>query len=196
MNAVAKRSTSQLTLAATKPGPGISLRDSVVPMRVMDLKDALQLSRFGPIIMLIPHPVTQDADGLSRTTISKVASPVISQFHELFGSKPTPPQVKNDERDFTFGDAKVRFSSMEASRKGEPVALKLKEFKTLQYFSQNARRVISRDELLNEVWGYDNYPCTRTVDNHIWQLRQKFEENPSRPVHFQTVHGVGYRFLP
>ncbi len=80
--------------------------------------------------------------------------------------------------------------------KGEPVVLTTMEFKTLKYLIQNARRVISRDELLNEVWGYENYPCTRTVDNHILRLRQKLERNPSRPVHFQTRHGAGYKFVP
>ena len=85
---------------------------------------------------------------------------------------------------------------MEALRKGEPFVLTAMEFKTLKYFIQNARRVISRDELLNEVWGYENYPCTRTVDNHILKLRQKLERNPSRPVHFRTMHGAGYKFLP
>jgi DNA-binding response OmpR family regulator len=58
------------------------------------------------------------------------------------------------------------------------------------------RRVVSRDELLNEVWGYDNYPCTRTVDNHILRLRKKLEKNPARPSHLQTVQRAGYKFLP
>jgi DNA-binding response OmpR family regulator len=85
---------------------------------------------------------------------------------------------------------------MEALRKGEPVVLTTMEFKMLKYLIQNAHRVISRDELLNEVWGYENYPCTRTVDNHILRLRQKLERDPSHPVHFRTMHGVGYKFLP
>jgi DNA-binding response OmpR family regulator len=85
---------------------------------------------------------------------------------------------------------------MEALRKGLPVVLTALEFKTLKYFVQNARRVISRDELPNEVWGYENYPCTRTVDNHILRLRQKIETDPSRPTHFWTIHGAGYKFLP
>ena len=197
MNAFVRRSTIQPTQMAMKTCSSISLRPSV-PMRVMDLNDARRLSGFMPIIMLIPQAAKQDANGPSQTTMSQshFGSPGISQFHELFELETMQSQVKMDEDDFTFGDAKVKFSSMEASRKGEPVILKLKEFKTLLYFSQNVKRVISRDELLNKVWGYDNYPCTRTVDNHIWQLRQKFEEIPSRPVHFQTVHGVGYRFLP
>jgi DNA-binding response OmpR family regulator len=64
-----------------------------------------------------------------------------------------------------------------------------------EYLIQNARRVISRAELLNEVWGYENYPSTRTVDNRILKLRQKLERDPSRPAHFRTVHGAGYKFL-
>jgi DNA-binding response OmpR family regulator len=71
-----------------------------------------------------------------------------------------------------------------------------REFKALKYFIENAERVISRDELLNEVWGYECYPSTRTVDNHILQLRQKLEKEPINPVHFRTVHGVGYKFVP
>ena len=71
-----------------------------------------------------------------------------------------------------------------------------KEFKTLEYLTKNPERVISRDELLNEVWGYQNYPCTRTVDNHILRLRQKLESDPSHPSHFLTIHGMGYKFAP
>jgi DNA-binding response OmpR family regulator len=85
---------------------------------------------------------------------------------------------------------------MEIHRNGRAVTLTRKEFQTLAYLIKNARRVISREELLNEVWGYESYPCTRTVDNHILRLRQKLERNPSRPVHFQTIHGAGYKFLP
>jgi DNA-binding response OmpR family regulator len=85
---------------------------------------------------------------------------------------------------------------MEARHKGQPVTLTVLEFKTLKYMIRNEGRVISRDELLNEVWGYEKYPCTRTVDNHILKLRQKLEREPSRPVHFRTVHSAGYKFLP
>ena len=85
---------------------------------------------------------------------------------------------------------------MEIRRRGKLVPLTCKEFKTLVYLIKNSRRVISRDEFLNEVCGYQSYPCTRTVDNHIWQLRRKLETEPARPKHFQTVHGAGYNFLP
>jgi DNA-binding response OmpR family regulator len=96
----------------------------------------------------------------------------------------------------SFGDISADFTKMEVLRNGEPVQLTAQEFKTLRFMAQNAERVISRDELLNEVWGYQNYPSTRTVDNHILKLRQKLERDPGNPVHFRTVHGMGYKFVP
>jgi DNA-binding response OmpR family regulator len=102
------------------------------------------------------------------------------------------PQVT--ER-FSFGDVSIDFTKMEIVREGRTIALTAQEFKTLKFMVQNAERVITRDELLNEVWGYHNYPSTRTVDNHILKLRQKLEKDPANPVHFRTVHGVGYKFV-
>ncbi len=96
----------------------------------------------------------------------------------------------------TFDGIVVDFTKMEVVREGEPAVLTAQEFKALKFLVQNAERVISRDELLNEVWGYQNYPSTRTVDNHILKLRQKLERDPGNPVHFRTVHGVGYKFVP
>ena len=96
-----------------------------------------------------------------------------------------------------LGDVFINFSSMEVSRSsGEQIRLTAQEFKALRFFVSNPRRVISRDELLNQAWGYDNYPCSRTVDNHVLRLRQKLEDEPSSPKHFLTVHSVGYKFLP
>jgi DNA-binding response OmpR family regulator len=99
-------------------------------------------------------------------------------------------------RFYSFDEVMVDFSSIEVTRRGKAVELTNKEFKTLDYLIKNARRVISRDELLNEVWGYHSYPCTRTVDNHILRLRQKLEDDPSKPSRFLTSHGVGYKFVP
>ena len=95
----------------------------------------------------------------------------------------------------SFDDISVDFRKMEVKRDDKLVVLTAQEFKTFQFLVQNADRVISRDELLNEVWGYQNYPSTRTVDNHILKLRQKLEKDPSSPVHFRTVHGMGYKFV-
>jgi DNA-binding response OmpR family regulator len=94
-----------------------------------------------------------------------------------------------------FGAITADFRKMEIKRDGQVVVLTAQEFKTFQFLVQNSDRVISRDELLNEVWGYQNYPSTRTVDNHILKLRQKLEKDPSSPVHFRTVHGMGYKFV-
>lgn len=95
----------------------------------------------------------------------------------------------------SFDGISVDFKKMEVQRDGKVVVLTAQEFKTLQFLVQNADRVIGRDELLNEVWGYQNYPSTRTVDNHILKLRQKLERDPASPVHFRTVHGMGYKFV-
>lgn len=95
-----------------------------------------------------------------------------------------------------FGDVEIDFTSMEARRAGSPVSMTAQEFKLLRFLSRSSERVISREELLNEVWGYQNYPSTRTVDNHVLRLRQKLEPDPAQPRHFVTVHGAGYKFVP
>ena len=94
-----------------------------------------------------------------------------------------------------FGEVRVNLLTMEISRSEKPVVLTAHEFKLLRFFIKTPERVVSRNELLNEVWGYHNYPSTRTVDNHILKLRQKLERDPANPVHFRTVHGVGYKFV-
>src|ERR1051326_798808 len=94
-----------------------------------------------------------------------------------------------------FGEVSADFSKMEVSRSQKQVALTAMELKLLKFLVQNAGRAISRTEMLDEVWGYQNYPSTRTVDNHILRLRQKLESDPANPVHLRTVHRVGYRFV-
>ena len=96
---------------------------------------------------------------------------------------------------FSFDGISVNFAKMEVLRDGQPVEMTAREFNALKFLVLNAERVISRDELLTEVWGYQNYPSTRTVDNHILKIRQKLERDPANPVHFRTVHGVGYKFV-
>jgi len=95
-----------------------------------------------------------------------------------------------------FDDVEVDFSKMEVTRAARAVALTPQEFKLLKYFAQHPQRVVSRDQLLSEVWGYNSYPSTRTVDSHILTLRQKLEREPGNPVHFVTVHNAGYKFVP
>jgi DNA-binding response OmpR family regulator len=97
---------------------------------------------------------------------------------------------------YVFEDVTVDFLKTEITRRGKNVTVTAKEFKTLEFLTKNAERTISRNELLDKVWGYHDYPCTRTVDNHMMRLRQKLEGDPSHPTHFLTVHGVGYKFVP
>lgn len=104
--------------------------------------------------------------------------------------------AESESRIFRFGEVCVDFISMEVRRRGRLVNLTAMEFKVLKYFLLNPNRVISRDDLLNQVWGYNQYPCTRTVDNHVLRLRQKLEAEFANPVHFRTVHRFGYKFLP
>ena len=95
----------------------------------------------------------------------------------------------------SFADVTVDVSKMEVVRGGQELVVTAQEFKLLKFFLLNPERVITRDELLREVWGYHNYPSTRTIDNQVLKLRQKLEEDPANPVHFKTVHRMGYKFL-
>ena len=97
---------------------------------------------------------------------------------------------------YIFGKVSVDFARMVLTRDGEEIPMTPQEFKILRYFVQNVERVISREELLDQVWGFNCYPSTRTVDNHLVKLRQKIEKDPANPVHFKTIHGAGYKFVP
>ena len=157
-----------------------------------------KMSRFVPVVVLIPKSAVKGKTDQNDTNANRAADglntpldthPSVSAVKE---SLPDP----NSGDTLIFGDVTVSVSSMETHRRGKLVPLTCKEFRILVYLIKNPRRVISRDEFLNEVWGYQSYPCTRTVDNHIWQLRRKLEADPTDPKHFHTVHGAGYRFVP
>ena len=96
---------------------------------------------------------------------------------------------------FKFDDVTIDFRRAEVTKAGEIVDLSAREFKLLRYFVEHAGALLSRDELLNEVWGYNAMPSTRTVDVHVAWLRQKLEDNPRHPQHILTVHGLGYKFV-
>ncbi len=102
---------------------------------------------------------------------------------------------KVESRAQGFGDVSVDFLKMETHKGGTLVPLTAYEFKLLRFFLDNPDRVIARDELLNEVWGLSFHLTTRAVDNQILKLRQKLEPDPANPIHFRTVHGIGYKFV-
>ena len=95
---------------------------------------------------------------------------------------------------YSFGDVRMDFRRGEVFRAGEPVPLSALEFKLLAFLIQHRGALLTRDDLLDRVWGYHATPTTRTVDVHVAALRQKLERNPSRPEYILTVHRRGYRF--
>jgi len=172
--------------------------DSSTQVRMLDLNELEQLSRVAPLIVLVSKTQFQGQTAPSQIAIqpTKGTAAGKKQPPGLLEESLNQLRSPNLQNESVFGDVRINFPEMTAHRKGKPVEMTNMEFKTLKYLTQNPRLVISRDQLLNEVWGYENYPCTRTVDNHILRLRQKFEQNPSQPIHFLTVHGAGYKFLP
>lgn len=106
----------------------------------------------------------------------------------------TTPAISSAET-YQFDSIKIDFRRAEVDRDGQKIELSAKEFQLLRYFIEHREATLSRDELLNEVWGYDAMPTTRTVDVHVAWLRQKLEPNPRHPIYILTVHGMGYKFV-
>jgi DNA-binding winged helix-turn-helix (wHTH) protein len=161
-------------------------------------EDFRKLLRYLPVIVLVPIPAAHDQTTQKKPGPNKSVAGLINTSDICLPLDAAKAWLRNPKATdtFEFGGVKGCFSTMEIHRNGRPVILTCKEFKTLAYLIKNPGRVISRDELLSEVWGYENYPCTRTVDNHILRLRKKLETEPGRPKHFHTVHSSGYKFLP
>ena len=97
---------------------------------------------------------------------------------------------------FSFADVEIDFRSLEVRKKGLALKLSVRELEVLKFLILHEGELVTRDSLLNEVWGYESFPTTRTVDNYILSLRKKLEDNPSEPAHFLTVHTAGYKFVP
>jgi DNA-binding response OmpR family regulator len=95
---------------------------------------------------------------------------------------------------YSFGDIEIDFAGFKVQRKGKEMDFTSLEMEVLKYFVSHPGKVITRDELLDKIWGYESYPTTRTIDNHILKLRKKIEEDPSHPRFILSVYGGGYRF--
>ncbi len=107
----------------------------------------------------------------------------------------TPEEAGGEGKYHTFGKIKVDFDHYSAYDDNGKVELTFKEFEILKYFLEHEGQTISRDKLLDDVWGYDYFPTSRTVDNHIVKLRKKIEIDPVNPKHILTVYGIGYKFI-
>jgi DNA-binding response OmpR family regulator len=152
-----------------------------------------------PILMLTAR--AEEADrvlGLDLGADDYVTKPfsvreLLARVRALLRRTQTGKPAMPDE--LRFSDVSVDFRSYEAARGGQPLELTRKEFGVLRYLASRPGEVVSRDELLNAVWGYESYPTTRTVDNHVASLRAKIERDPAEPEYLRTVHGVGYKFV-
>lgn len=102
----------------------------------------------------------------------------------------------NQTDEINFGKVFIDFKTYRALRNGKEIELSAKEFELIKFLVSQPDVPVTRDQLLDKVWGYNNYPTTRTVDNFIARLRSKLEEKADKPKHFLTVHGVGYKFIP
>ena len=161
-------------------------------------RDLRQTGVHTPIIMLTARDQTVDkVIGLKIGADDYVTKPfeiveLLARIESLL--RRVPATSTSDSEVYHFGSVQVNFRTTEVYRDGRTVELSALEFKLLSYFIKNRRTTISRDKLLDEVWGYDAMPSTRTVDVHISALRQKLEDNPHHPQFFLTIHGLGYKF--
>src|SRR5215469_1423385 len=193
MGATARNHISQLPRPTMEGDliPAVFL-DPASGVCVVEPEEISRLSRLAHVIVFVPRTarIQGNHSGGRSAGLARVDKESTAQFLQTFFTGSEQIDRPNRESEVVFGEVTVNFPEMLAYRGSKPIPMTNMEFKMLKYLIQNARRVISRDELLNEVWGYENYPCTRTVDNRILRLRQKLEREPSRPVHFQTVHGA------
>jgi two-component system alkaline phosphatase synthesis response regulator PhoP len=180
--------------------PDLVLLDIMLPgMTGLDVCRDLRRNHFdAPIIMLTARSEEVDrVVGLEIGADDYVTKPF--GLRELLARIRVRLRGRRDSADvggvLRFGDASVDFARQEATRAGKRVELTGKEFQVLQVLAEHRGTIVTRDRLLEEVWGYEHYPTTRTVDNHILRLRQKLEEDPSDPRHILSVYGEGYKFV-
>ena len=195
---VARDGAAGLRLA-TERGLDLVILDVMLP-RLSGLDVCRQLRGAGnntPIIMLTARG--QEIDkvlGLKTGADDYVTKPF--SFLELMArveavlrrTSKSPEAVEQA----SFGDVEMNFKTFEAKKDGRALELSPREFKMMKYFVEHRGEVVTRDQLLDHVWGYEGLPLTRTVDMHIAKLRQKIEDTPSDPRHVITVHRVGYKF--
>ena len=151
-----------------------------------------------PIIMLTAK--SQEAEivtGLELGADDYITKPfsvleLLARIKALFRRIKSGSEIPEVHR---FGNLEINFKKYEARKKGNPLKLSPREYELLKCFIEREGEIVSRDELLKQVWGYDSFPNTRTIDAHISKLRHKIEDNPEEPKLIVTIHGIGYKFL-
>ena len=178
--------------------PDLVLLDIMLPgMNGVDVCRELRKKGFdAPIVMLTAKAEEVDrVVGLEIGADDYVTKPF--GIRELLARIRARLRKHPDQTDskLRFGKAEIDFARHEALHKGKRVELTGKEFEVLRLLAQHRGEIVTRERLLEEVWGYETYPTTRTVDNHILRLRQKLEDNPSDPRHILSIYGEGYKLL-
>jgi two-component system, OmpR family, alkaline phosphatase synthesis response regulator PhoP len=162
-------------------------------------RDLRQRGVLTPVIMLTARgQVFDKVVGLKLGADDYVTKPfemaeLLARIESLLRRVPAVPAPLSEG--YQFGPVRIDFRRAEVTSEGQTVELSAREFGLLRYFIEHRGSTISRDELLNEVWGYNSVPSTRTVDVHVAWLRQKLEPNPRHPQFILTVHGLGYKFV-
>jgi two-component system, OmpR family, alkaline phosphatase synthesis response regulator PhoP len=184
---------------ATREPFDLLLLDVMLP-RVNGFDVLRELRRRGietPVIMLTARGQTVDkVVGLKLGADDYVTKPfemveLLARVEAKLRRVPATPHPVDGHQ---FGEVRVDFRRAEVTREGQPLELSAREFQLLKYFLEHRGATLTREELLNEVWGYNSMPSTRTVDVHVAWLRQKIEPNPRHPQFILTVHGLGYKF--
>jgi len=185
---------------AARGGYDLVVLDVMLP-RMNGFDVCRELRRRGvetPILMLTARgQVVDKVVGLKLGADDYLTKPfdaaeLVARLEALLRRRPSAPRPGGEA--YRFGDIIVDFRRMEVTRGGRAVDLSARELKLLRHFIEHRGATLSRDELLTEVWGYDEMPLTRTVDVHVAGLRQKIEANPKVPEYILTIHGLGYKF--
>ena len=184
---------------ALQEAPDLILLDVMMPeLSGWDVLRALRQERVDiPVILLTARGEEVDRVlGLELGADDYVTKPFsLRELMARIRAVLRRPGPRQKFEEFAFGDVRVHLRARQAFKGGQEVRLTRKEFDLLRYLVEHPGEVITRDRLLDEVWGYEQFPTTRTVDTHILRLRQKFEDDPERPAHILTAHGQGYRFV-
>jgi DNA-binding response OmpR family regulator len=190
--------TRGLSLAVSE-APDLILLDVMMPgMSGWDVCRQLRARGLDtPVIMLTARGAEVDrVQGLELGADDYITKPFsVRELMARIRAVLRRPGPRQKFEEFAFGDVRVHLRARQAFKAGREVRLTRKEFDLLRYLVEHPGEVITRDRLLDEVWGYDRFPTTRTVDTHILRLRQKFEDDPEWPAHILTAHGQGYRFV-
>jgi two-component system, OmpR family, alkaline phosphatase synthesis response regulator PhoP len=161
------------------------------------LKELRRRSIETPVIMLTARgQVVDKVVGLKLGADDYVTKPfeMVELLARIEAKLRRTPRVTHPVEGYQFGDVRIDFRRAEVVRNGASLELSAREFQLLKYFIEHRGATLTREELLNEVWGYNAMPSTRTVDVHVAWLRQKIEPNPRHPQYVLTIHGMGYKF--